>query len=515
MLLGRLAARGQAFDRTGWREYPGSAVFRARRVIVVLAALVAASWIPACAKDVGVDGSSAGGSSGDASVEGGSGSGAGGSGADGGWPIGGFGSPCAQDEHCTTKQCTDIGQNKQNLVCTQVCGTSGSCPSNGYCAYHPEKGYICIPDTDNQCAKCVIDDDCPNIGDKCALSPKVDRFCARDCSNDGVCAAGYTCVDVADYPPGLNPDGGVPDAGGGDAGGGKPPRICVPENNDSCPCNAKRDGVKRLCSQQSGSLTCEGTEKCNGTTGKWEGCTAGSPQPEVCDGADNDCNGAPDDADVNQLCTGTLPHATWSCHLGACLIGACDPGWSHYPPALPQTAGCPCATDAGEPNETCATATAAGSVTDANTTALTIKGRLSSDVDEDWWSFDAIDFDETTTNSYHVRIVFSAPATNDEFVFSVVRGDACSVPDAKHSNLTEYDWCVDGQATVGGQTIGEQTCSATGPIHCGPHTKKYFLKVSRKTGAAGTCAEYTLTVTAKGSFNCDFSKACDTQVSEI
>lgn len=484
-------------------------MFRARRVIAWLAALAAASIIPACAKDVGVDGSSAGGSSGDAGIEGGGSSGAGGSGADGGWPIGGFGAPCAQDAHCSTKQCTDIGQNKQNRVCTQVCG-AGSCPPNGYCIQHPEKGEICIPDTDNQCAQCLIDSDCPNIGDKCAISPKIDRFCARDCTQDSLCPSGMSCVSASAYPPGAAPDGGATDGGSSSSA-----KICVPANNESCPCTAKRDGVKRLCSQQSGTLTCEGTEECNGSTGKWEGCTAGSPKPEVCDGADNDCNGTPDDAPVTELCTGTLAHATWSCHQGACLIGACDPGWTHYPPALPQSAGCPCAVDAGEPNETCAAATPAGSVTDANTTALTIKGRLSADNDEDWWTFDTIDSDEGTTNSYHIRIVFSAPATNDEFVFSVVRGDACGAPDAKHSNLTEYDWCVDGVGTVGGQTIGEQNCSATGPIHCGPHTKKYFLKVHRKSGAAGTCGEYTVTVTAKGSFNCDFTKNCDPQVSEI
>lgn len=489
-----------------------------RRLIALLLAFAAASAFPSCAKDVGVDGNPSSGGSAGSGTEGGAGSG-GGSG-DGGWPIGGFGAPCSQDAMCDSMQCTDIGNAVPNQVCTTTCGAGQACPAGGYCAFHPEHGYLCIPDTGNQCAVCVTDTDCPNVGDRCTISPKFDRFCARDCSYDGLCPGGFTCVSVDGYPPGVSggSDGGVADAGSGEAGGPtKPLRMCVPDNDESCPCNSKRDGVKRKCQQQSGSLVCEGTETCNGQKGSWEGCTAGSPQPEVCDGADNDCNGTPDDGSPEDMCAsqGTPVHATWDCNLGACVIAQCDPGYAHYPPTLPQSSGCPCAIGSQEPNDTCATATPAGSVTDGNTTALTISGRLHSDNDEDWYSFDTVDADEGTTNSYHIRIVFSSPASNNEFVFDVIRGDTCATPDANHSGLTEYDWCVDGQGTVAGKTIGEKVCGPSDPIHCGPHTKKYLLRVKRKAGVAGTCAEYKLTVTAKGSGNCDFTKACDPQVSEI
>jgi hypothetical protein len=478
----------------------------------MIAAFALASWIQACAEDEGLgENPASGGGAGDAGLD--SSSGAGGAAGDGGWPSGGFGAPCTQDSQCDSKQCTDIGQSKQNKVCTIPCGAGKSCPPNGYCAWHPGKGYTCLPDNGNQCAQCVTTADCPNVSDTCTPSPQIDRFCARDCSFDGLCPTGFTCVAVQDYLPGS--DAGLPEAGLGEAGApSEPPRMCVPVNGQSCPCTAKRDGVKRRCVQQSGSLVCEGTETCNGAKAVWEGCTAGAPQPEICDGADNDCNGVADDGDPAALCPGTLAHAKWACELGACVIGSCDPGWTHYPPSLPQSSGCPCAIDANEPNDTCATAFSVGSVTDANTTPLLIKGRLSSDTDEDWHSFDAIDFDEKTTNSYHVRIVFSAPTNNDEFVFDVIRGEVCKTIGASHSNLTEYDWCVDGQTTIGGKLIGEKPCSPTGSVHCGPHTKKYFVRVKRKAGAAGSCAEYTLTVTAKGGPACDFSKSCDPQVNE-
>jgi hypothetical protein len=241
---------------------------------------------------------------------------------------------------------------------------------------------------------------------------------------------------------------------------------------------------------------CEGTEQCNGATGKWEGCTAGAPQPEICDGADNDCNGTPDDGTPDKLCAsqGNPAHATWACNVGQCEIASCDSGWVNYPPTLPPSAGCPC--DIG------------------NTTALNITGRLTSDADSDWYTFDTVDSDEGSTNSYHLKIGFSAPPSNGEFVFDVVRGGACKVPDAKHTELLDYDWCVDGSGKVGGKDVGEKSCGPTAPLHCGPHGKKYFVRVHRAIGVAGTCAQYTLTVTAKGGGTCDFTQACDPQVDE-
>ena len=133
----------------------------------------------------------------------------------------------------------------------------------------------------------------------------------------------------------------------------------------------------------------------------------------------------------------------------------------------------------------------------------------------DWWKFDTVDSDEGTTNSYHIKVSFSAPTTNDEFVFDIVRGDPCTdTPDAKHTSLTSYDWCVDGSGTVGGKTVGEKTCGTTAPIHCGPHSKPYYMRVKRKTGATRSCTQYTLTVTAKGTMTCDFTQACDPQIDD-
>ncbi len=492
-----------------------------------------AAWGSGCATDAGLgedDGPGAGGALSEGGLEGGDGSGSGGASAAGGaggtsgtsgtgggdasaWPGSGVGDPCSTDSECGALDCID-GK------CTFACRDGTGCPSGAYCSFHPTAGYVCVP-SGSQCTPCTTAADCPNgkFGDRCAIAPKTDRFCSQDCSFDGTCPAGFSCADVATYAGSVAGGGGGAPAG--DAGAPKSEKMCVPATGESCACDTKRDGVTRTCEATSGMLTCGGTETCEGASGTWGSCTAGTPSPEVCDGADNDCNGTADDADVATMCAGAgnPANATWACETGQCVVGGCTAGYTNYPATLPPSAGCPCRVDATEPNETCADAKQAGSVTDANTTPLVVSGRLSSDGDVDWYRFDTTDAAEAGTNSYHIRIRFTAPVpNNDEFVFDVIRGDTCATPDAKHSNLTEYDWCVDGTGTdASGKTIGEATCSDTGAIHCGPHTKPYLVAVRRKNGATGTCSQYQLGITAKGGGACDFTQAtgaCDAQVAE-
>ncbi len=498
-----------------------------RQLLAFVAGLVLVGSVASCAKDAGLNSGSAGSGAADG---GGAETGAGGATAEGGFPKLGFGSSCKHDSDCQSGQCTDVGQTVPNFVCTTSCQTGQPC-AEGYCAFQPDAGYVCIPDTNNECAQCKKDADCPNVGDRCATSPKFNLFCARDCSFDGVCPSGFTCVSPDSYgPAGGTPDGGV--SGGQDGGVGEagpptqPPRICVPENGDSCKCDSQRDGVQRTCEQTSGGKTCQGKETCDGASGQWQGCTASAPKAEVCDGADDNCDGVVDgnangsQPPISQLCPSSPPpNASWTCDKskGQCMP-VCDKGWTAYPSTLPPSAGCICKDDSTEPNNTCATASSAGSVTDADTTALTITGRLSSDSDEDWYKVDTVDSDEGTTNSYHIQIKFTAPSGNTEFVFDVIRGSKCAAPDAAHSNLQTYDWCVDGTGKdASGKTIGEKTCGPTAPIHCGPHTKSYLIRVHRAAAATGSCKAYTLAITAKGGGPCDFSQstgACDKQVND-
>jgi hypothetical protein len=63
------------------------------------------------------------------------------------------------------------------------------------------------------------------------------------------------------------------------------------------------NGVKRPCEKSNEFGTCIGAEICDGLVG-WGPCSAATPEREVCDGIDNDCNGIIDDNPVlpNEPC---------------------------------------------------------------------------------------------------------------------------------------------------------------------------------------------------------------------
>lgn len=205
---------------------------------------------------------------------------------------------------------------------------------------------------------------------------------------------------------------------------------------------------------------------------------------------------------------------------GGALTGA---GGSGTGPSGPGPAGpgsstggsVTCDLDEHEPNDACASAADAGSVADDTTTALQIRGTLTTGTDEDWYEVATVDAPQATGNSYHVRIRFSASTSKSEFSFDVLRGGGLCAMDATHSDLKEYDWCVDGSSMLGGEPIGEATCGAPMGAACTDHSKTYLLRVHRDKGysQAGSCDEYVLEVTAKGG-ECDFTAACDPQTTE-
>jgi hypothetical protein len=358
-------------------------------------------------------------------------------------------------------------------------------------------------------------------------APSGDKFCARDCTTTGDCPNGFTCVEGAKYPPKGNPDPPPADAGvdsGGDAGdagdaGSMPPpagqayKFCAPNAPFSCPCTPKRDGVEKDCSIANQYGECAGKEVCAGDKNKFEGCSAQTPAQETCNAKDDNCDGKIDDGAPNDLCSAqgpVPPHASYGCSsTGVCELGACDVGWASYPPG-PLKDGCVCPVEPGELNDQCANATPAGTVSDTPGSSITLTGTLSAANDVDVWTFDSVDTDELTTNSYHLSIDITSPMPNDEFVIDVIHGDACTdTPSGGSTNITAYDWCVNGRGPDG--LSGEIPCANDGtqPVHCNNNSSKYFVFVRRKLGVTGTCTQYNVVVTAAGGDPCDFAQKCE------
>ncbi|MBK8252997.1 MAG: hypothetical protein IPK82_10045 [Polyangiaceae bacterium] len=434
----------------------------------------------------------------------------GGSGGSGTW----VGQPCETAEECPEgADCVVVAGSK---MCTQGCPPE--CPEGSYCTLI-EGDPVCVPDPDGQCGQCQGAAQCKGITDACLTAPDGDKFCARDCTAIDDCPSGFTCMAKADYEALSMPGTGGTGGGAGGAGGGptlpdagtKPPsgtpfKFCVPPDGNSCPCNDRRDGVSKSCEQKNEFGKCGGTETCDGKAGSFVGCTAKTPAAEACNAEDDDCNGQTDESDPNAMCGGTAPpNGTYGCSAGMCTLGACDPGWTQYPPGAPAD-GCKCTLDASEPNGTCAQAASAGMITDTGAPAQ-IAGTLSSDDDVDVWTFDAVDVDEVTTNSYHVSIDVVGGEGSENVILDVMRGDVCSDdPMGPASGIVAYDWCVDGKSADG--TAGEAPCSADGPVHCNNNSAKYFIRVRRKAGTPSLCLPYKVQISAKGGDPCDFTNQC-------
>ncbi|PIE16239.1 MAG: hypothetical protein CSA66_07610 [Proteobacteria bacterium] len=207
---------------------------------------------------------------------------------------------------------------------TATCRLNGASPrcevASCDAGYYQAGPLTCLAATGGLCSSCAGDEDCPTPGDRC-LSVGGRDVCGYDCSADnlhgtpeGECPAGFSCTDV----------------GAGDL-------QCVP-TSDSCDCLPGDEGGTRTCSTTNAEGTCYGVETCDPTAG-WSACSAPTPAAETCNGQDDNCNGQADEGVTHDpttcdntvsgvgTCTGTYVctgAGGWQCPVATPAVEVCN-----------------------------------------------------------------------------------------------------------------------------------------------------------------------------------------------
>jgi len=211
--------------------------------------------------------------------------------------------PCTDNADCDSGWCVETADGK---TCTETC--IDSCPKGWFCGEVSNTGqdvtYICLPRFVTLCRPCVEDAECAGTlgasGSKCLKYGAEGSFCGAECSEDLACAEGYTC------------DEGQCRLSTG---------LC------ECSWKAIKDGAKTTCSASNESGTCTGDRSC--LDGVLSGCSALTPSTEVCDGVDNDCDAVTDEDVDGGSCTEAnefgVCEGVWVCSDGGLACSAATP----------------------------------------------------------------------------------------------------------------------------------------------------------------------------------------------
>jgi hypothetical protein len=222
-------------------------------------------------------------------------------------PLAHWRKPCDEPTECAGRVC--IPDEKGAKVCSLPCALTKDCPGDWVCTETAQEEFrVCSPPAQSLCLPCYSDNDCIYFGSRCINVGNTGKYCGTDCWNQPeVCPDGTACVEAI-------------------LGGSGPGSFqCVPTTN-SCVCLPGVDGTNRHCELENQFGACSGTQTCNGPDG-WSACNAKIAAAEVCDGKDNDCDGATDEGQEDIPCNATNDFG--SCQgfkrcKGAAGYGTCD-----------------------------------------------------------------------------------------------------------------------------------------------------------------------------------------------
>ena len=224
---------------------------------------------------------------------------------------------------------------------------------------------ICVNGAGRLCEPCLKSDDCkaPGLsGTACVDEGALGAFCGIACKLDGDCPASFVCGTVK-ATEGTTTSQCVKKS----TGSGDPFGVC------SCDAFAAASKLGTTCfatvKDAQGNVIgkCAGTRAC-GAAGLAD-CSALPPQPETCDGVDNNCNGQTDEGtcDDGKSCTAdkcdppagcthtVLDGGTCDADGSVCTEGdACKGGACLAGPAKNCDDKNPCTSDSCDPKTGCA-----------------------------------------------------------------------------------------------------------------------------------------------------------------
>ena len=151
----------------------------------------------------------------------------------------------------------------------------------------PDYVFGCFPAIVNLCRPCRNDDECFHVADhgaRCLDFGDDGSFCAPSCQSYYGCPEGYTCTELQDEWE-------------------QKIEHCLPDSG-FCECKPRFVAVDAAtdCYVTNEHGSCTGERSCTDQL-ELTGCNAAVPGPEVCDGADNDCDGEADEEGA-EGCTG-------------------------------------------------------------------------------------------------------------------------------------------------------------------------------------------------------------------
>ena len=220
---------------------------------------------------------------------------------------GAFSYPCTSNSECNSGWCI---ASPKGTVCTRTCVEE--CPE-GYGCRQLTLGdpvFLCLPKFLHLCDPCETNSDCraseADGSHYCLDLGAEGKFCGGDCSSSGECPCGYDCRSVP-------------------VGGGQIAAQCVPAAGTSCSCSplatSFQDRTSCVITNENGS--CVGSRYCspNGLTE----CDARVPEAEICNGLDDNCDGAFDNLPPDYQCAKTNEFGT-CLGAGTCIGGVeiCD-----------------------------------------------------------------------------------------------------------------------------------------------------------------------------------------------